>query len=252
MLIPPRVMQELVCAIAKAASLPELNAIVTTLPQKGGLQHVVYHYLGGSFHGEPAVPGFTSYPEEWVNQYLANDYAQIDPVVQRGLRSMLPFEWSELTLERPEQQEIFIHAKKFDLGAAGLSIPICGLDGERALFSVTSDKPDTFNGPMRVCYIKDYQLLAVYVHESFMRLNGLLPVERLVLSHREKECLALAAKSLLGKEIAHQLKMSEPAVRLYLRVARHKLGAASVSGAVAVAKLRGFIVGYFLFLSAVG
>lgn len=205
------------------------------------MQHVVYHYLGGSFHAPPKVLGFTTYSKDWVNQYLANDYAQIDPVVQRGLRTILPFEWSELKIDRPEQQEIFIQSQKFDLGAAGLSIPICGLDGEKALFSVTSSQADTFNGPMRVCYIRDYQLLAVYVHESFMRLNDLLPEERLVLSHREKECLLLASQGLLGKEIAHQLKMSEPAVRLYLRVARHKLGAASVSSAIIAAKARGFI-----------
>ena len=241
MLVPPRVMPELVCAIANASSLLELKESVTLVPSMGDLQHVVYHYLGDPQHPPPPEPGFTTYPDAWVQCYLANDYARIDPVIQRGLRSILPFEWSELKITTPEQQKLFADSQAFDLGASALSIPLCGLAGERAVFTITGRNADTFNGPIRISYIRDYQLVATYVHQRFVRLRNLVPEEHFALSQREKECLKLASESLLGKEIAHRLKLSEPVVRLYLRVARHKLGTTDTGRAVAIAKQRGLI-----------
>lgn len=232
-------MQELICKIANAASLRELEDVVANLPQKNCLQHVSYHYLGGPNHPPPALPGFTTYPIEWVQIYLDNNYQNVDPVVQRATRSILPFEWSELTIDTPEQQKLFADSQAFDLGAAALSIPICGHEGELALFTITSQKSDAFHGPDRSAVIRDYRLLGVYVHESFARLHALSSVQKPEISEPEINCLRLAACSLLGKEIAHQLKLSEPAVRLYLRVVRHKLGVATTTDAVKVAKQRG-------------
>lgn len=241
MLIPPRIMQDLIAAIVESKTLPELKAIMAVLPLKSGLQHAVYHYLGTPAKPLLDIPGFATYPDEWVNRYLENGYVQVDPVVRRGLRSILPFEWSELTIDTPEQKKLFTEAQEFDLGKAALSLPVRGLGGENALFTITSEAPDTFSGPQRVNYVRDYQVLGVYVHESFARLNKLIPEQTMELSRRETQCLKLASEGLLGKEIAHRLKLSEPAVRLYLRIARHKLGASSTSGAVALGVRRGLI-----------
>lgn len=241
MLIPPRVMQELVCAIANANSLLEIKESVTLVPSMGDLQHVVYHYLGGPAHPQPPLPGFTTYPDEWVQCYLANNYAKIDPVIQRAMRSILPFEWSELTITAPEQQKLFAESKAHNLGESGLTLPICGLEGERAHFTITGRNVDTFSGPIRVSYVRDYQLLGMCIHQRFVKLHNLVAKENPSFSQREVECLKLAAQGFLGKEIAHKLKLSEPAVRLYLRIARHKLWASNTCRAVGVAKERGII-----------
>ncbi|ATJ90599.1 hypothetical protein HK16_12195 [Acetobacter senegalensis] len=110
----PVALQDMLTAITQAASLQDLDHVVGTLPQKGGLFHVVYHYLGDL---GPKVadlpPGFATYPEEWVTRYLQQDYAQVDPVVRRARESLLPFEWRELNVESADQQKLLNDARDF-------------------------------------------------------------------------------------------------------------------------------------------
>jgi len=53
-------------------------------------------------------------------------------------------------------------------------------------------------------------------------------------SVRESEVLALLSKGMRPKQIAHSLKISESAVRLYLKNARNKLGAKTKEEAIAL------------------
>ena len=238
----PVALQDMLTAITRATSLQDLNHVVSTLPQKGGLFHVVYHYLGVL---GPKVadlpPGFATYPEEWVTRYLQQDYAQVDPVVRRGRESLLPFEWGEVTVESADQQKLLDEARDFDLGQAALSLPVRGVEGQNALFTITSTDPAAFAGPNRMAYVRDYQAIGVYLHEAFVRLAHVAQEAALELSQPERNCLKLAADGLLGKDIAHYLKLPEAAVRLYLRIARHKLAATCTGSAVTIARQQGLI-----------
>lgn len=238
----PVVLQEMLTEITQAASLPELNTIVQSLPQKGGLFHIVYHYMGDLGREEGNLqPGFTTYPEEWITHYLRKGYMEVDPVVHLGKEAMLPFEWRDLSIENTAQKKLFDDAHDFGLGKAALSLPVRGVEGQTALFTITSTDPAAFAGVNRMAYVRDYQTIGVYVHEAFARLAHVAQEAALDLSQPERDCLKLAAEGLLGKDIARSLKLPEPAVRLYLRVARHKLAATCTSRAAEVARQRGLI-----------
>lgn len=54
------------------------------------------------------------------------------------------------------------------------------------------------------------------------------------LSHREMQCLSLAADGIVSKQIAAEMNISEKTVELHLARARHKLGARTTTQAVAI------------------
>lgn len=232
--ILPTALQQLVQAITQARTLEELSAALLSIPEKCNMLHVVYYFAGSGSHFL-APDNFTSttYPPEWQTRYYTQDYLHGDPVVQRGLQNGLPFEWHELEIEKGSVgYKILMEGLDFSLGQSALSIPLSGVDGSRGLFAVTSADAHKFDGLARVGAARDYQMLANYVHEAYLRITAFQASGVMDLSEEEKSCLKLAADGLLGAEITRRLRLSEPVVRLCLRVARHKLGAATTDGAI--------------------
>ncbi|KXV75086.1 hypothetical protein AD953_08925, partial [Acetobacter malorum] len=242
-LLPGKALQGLVSAITRAQSLEELSAALQTLPEKCNMNNVVYYFAGsGKAFLNPDGFTCTTYPREWQERYYNQNYLLIDPVVQRGLHNGLPFEWRDLKIEKGTQAySMLMEGLDYSLGNAALSIPLLGTDGSRGLFAITSNDSHKFEGLARVSYVRDYQMLANYVHEAYLRITAFQTNGVMDLSREEKDCLKLAAEGLLGHEIAHKLKLSEPVVRLCLRVARHKLGAATTDIAILNANQFGVI-----------
>nr|WP_298795848.1 autoinducer binding domain-containing protein [uncultured Acetobacter sp.] len=241
--ILPSALQTLVTAITQAQSLEELSAILQALPQQCGMLNVVYYFAGDS--NKPLNPDnfvSTTYPKEWQERYYTKNYLEIDPVAQQGLQHGLPFEWRELEIEKGTLgYKIIMEGMDFNLGLSALSIPLWGVDGSRGLFAVTSADPHKFDGLARVNCARDYQMLASFVHEAYIRISAFQTRGIIELSGEEKACLKLAAEGLLGRDIARKLKLPDPVVRLCLRVVRHKLGAATTDMAIQNAARLGVI-----------
>src|ERR1700692_2590929 len=60
----------------------------------------------------------TTYPSSWVEQYCANRYDRIDPVIARSIATTLPFAWSadrsDPTLTN-KQKRLFEEASEFGI-----------------------------------------------------------------------------------------------------------------------------------------
>ena len=226
-------------AVGDPSDLPQFFERVT---QTYGLASVAYLGAGfgkGQQRHEPYVTA--TYSLDWIERYKAERYVAIDPVVQIGMRRMLPIDWRDFGSTSEAVRRFFGEAMEFGVGRQGLSIPIHGRHGDKALFSVTSNATDEDWRGQRKQFTRDFQLLAMHVHAMLLELEG-TPVPDVKLSPRERECLLWIAEGKTAWECSVILGLSLHTVRCYLESARHKLGASSNTHAVAKATKAGLLL----------
>ncbi|MBA89075.1 MAG: LuxR family transcriptional regulator [Phyllobacteriaceae bacterium] len=214
--------------LTDATGIPELLGRLLDIY---GLKTVAY--LGSGVTAQPGQSPYlaVTYSNEWVDHYKAQRFVDIDPTVQIGMRRMLPIDWDEFDRADEDVRRLFGEAKEFGLGRRGISLPVHGQHGDRALVSITSDASDRDWRYLRLHYMRDFQMLALHMHQAILRLEG-KTVEQARLSPRERECLLWVAEGKTAWETAVILGLSEHTVRCYLESARHKLGAANNTHAV--------------------
>lgn len=194
--------------------------------------------FGGRRDADPLVA--VTYSFDWVSRYRARQYQHIDPAIQIGMRRLLPMDWSEFKMRNREVRTLFGEASEFGLGKNGLTVPVHGRAGERALFLVTSDIARGDWQQLRQIYMRDFQVLAAHLNSLVTRLEG-ADLLQTGLSRRERECLEWVAEGKTGWEISVILGLSERTVRSYLESARYKLGASSNAQAATKALSAGLL-----------
>jgi DNA-binding CsgD family transcriptional regulator len=134
-------------------------------------------------------------------------------------------------------------AREHGLGNQGWSVPIWGPSGEFAMFSVNHEASDAEWADYTRRSAKSLLLVSHLVHQQARRIlddeTGPITAE---LSPREREVLARLSYGESRAQVADALQISENTLRAYVDSARHKLGAANVTHAVALATSRGMIV----------
>lgn len=122
-------------------------------------------------------------------------------------------------------------------------MPIWGPSGEFALFSVNHQADDATWAEFTRRKAKDILLTAHLVHQQTTRiLNEEVDPPTADLSPREREALAQLSVGSSRASVADSLNISENTLRAYIDSARHKLGAANVTHAVALALAKGIIL----------
>lgn len=86
----------------------------------------------------------TSYPNEWLDHYFANQYHKIDPVFEKGRKGFLPFEWGEGVafpgqMDTPEKEEMLEQAKEYNI-YRGITVPLGTNENTKAVFTLTFGK----------------------------------------------------------------------------------------------------------------
>ncbi len=209
-----------------------LAEVLAKLLDVYGLKSVAYLGSGVADRPEDGPYLAVTYSPEWVEHYKAARFVSVDPAIQVGLRRLLPIDWSEFDRENDKVRRLFGEASEFGLGRHGISLPVHGRHGDRALLSITSDAGEKDWRRLRLQYMRDFQVLALHMHQAILRLAGGRPIEQTSLSPRERECLLWVAEGKTYWETAMILGLSEHTVRCYLESARHKLGAANNTHAV--------------------
>lgn len=175
-----------------------------------------------------------TYSTEWVDHYKRQRYVEIDPVVHMGMRRLLPLDWDEFGRPEGALKTFFGEASEFGLGHRGLTIPVHGRGSDRGLFTITSDVSERVWRRDKLEFLRDFQVIAVSLHEKVLELEG-LAVSRPRLSPRELECLHWASEGKTAWASAVILGLSEHTVRCYLESTRYKLNACSNMHAVSIA-----------------
>lgn len=206
----------------------------------GRLGYRWFAYLGFS---EPALKVLSSYPSSWAQQYIEHRYEDIDPVVGLARSSQRTFQWDRRTLRLPSasQQRFFAEAAKFGIHS-GATVPIRGGFGRFAAFTLAGNVDAVVEArPVEV--MDTLQLAALYYHSHvYAKLQlGLTRLAEAPLTQRERQCLAWAARGKKMPETATILGITTRTVVFHLENARSKLGASTVTQAVAEASHRGLI-----------
>jgi LuxR family transcriptional regulator, activator of conjugal transfer of Ti plasmids len=183
---------------------------------------------------DPA-PYLTTYPARWVTRYLHEHYHEIDPVVLQARRCTTPFHWDCQTpspAASEDERRFLGDAEEFGV-ECGLTFPIH--DGRRhpALLSFAYRRRQ---GPLSANIEKHLHLAALYFHvHARHKLAASAKPPFPLLSRAEASCLQWIARGKRSAYIAEMLDLSQHAVLWHLRGAKRKLGATTLSQAVAAA-----------------
>lgn len=223
---------DLLTEIDQLIEAPAFSDLLSRLLKIYGLESIAY--IGSGFGDWPNRGPYlaVTYSPEWVERYKSERFVEIDPAIQIGLRRMLPIDWEGFDRSDKRVRRLFGEASEFGLGHHGISLPVHGRYGDRALVSITSDAGDRDWQRLRLEYMRDFQVLALHMHQAILRLEGGQTIEHASLSPRERECLLWIAEGKTYWETAVILGLSEHTVRCYLESARHRLGAANNTHAV--------------------
>jgi LuxR family transcriptional regulator, activator of conjugal transfer of Ti plasmids len=206
----------------------------TTLDQYG---FPCFAYLSFAQRGDDDdTLAITSYPSPWVQQYCANRYDRIDPVIARSIATTLPFAWSSDQFETDltnKQKGFLEEAREFGI-RHGVTFPIHDRQGKVATLTLaTCGSRSAFDGRVEQ-YRHELHLIAIYLHAQLRNVTPapIAPI-RPCLTQRERSCLQWAARGKSALDTAEIISVSRRTVVFHTENAKRKLGVATVQQAVA-------------------
>lgn len=223
----------------QATTLEELQTLILDLRDLYDVEHLVYH----SVNAKGDQYAVLTYEDPWVDHYIAQHYERIDPVVIGCFQSLGPVDWKELDWSSKSARRFLAEAVDSRVGNQGLSVPIRGPGGQFALFTINDRGSDDSWARYSDEFRRDLILIGHYVNTRAQEIEqgaALNPVQPL--SPREIDALTLLAMGYSRAHAADSLKISEHTLRVYIEGARHKLGSANTTHAVASALSRGLIL----------
>ncbi len=220
--------------IGAVASATDATELLNTIVKAYGLETAAFLTVRPVYE-EPSQPFYvTTYSPDWVKRYIDKRFFDIDPVLLDGLRAVTLVDWKEIDLSDKSVRTFFGEAREHGVGKHGVTIPVRGADGERGILSVTSNENAAGWQAFLKSHVRDFQPLAGELHNAIRRIQG-RPLHPTACSDREIECLKWYARGEKVKRTAEILSLSPRTVRFHLDLARAKLGAKSLTHAVAIA-----------------
>ncbi|MBZ0261357.1 MAG: autoinducer binding domain-containing protein, partial [Hyphomicrobiales bacterium] len=86
-----RIFRTFIDSLNSNADVPALRTAMTEIAAALDLGTFAYLFAGSQSDAE--VKLISNYPTAWTSHYLANGYEEIDPVIDRVVRTREPFQW---------------------------------------------------------------------------------------------------------------------------------------------------------------
>ncbi len=225
--------------LSQVRTLDELNLSIHALRDALNVEHIVYHSVNSTGEQYAAL----TYSPDWVERYIEEDYARIDPVVQGCYRRFVPVDWKSLDWTGKVQRNFLGEAIDAGVGNQGFSIPIRGPSGQFAMFTVSDRATDERWERYTSEHMRSLILAAHFVNQKALEMErGTDTVPQKALSPRETDTLRMLAMGYSRAQAADVMTISEHTLRVYLESARNKLGALNTTHAVARALTLGLII----------
>ncbi|MDT8388360.1 MAG: LuxR family transcriptional regulator [Thiogranum sp.] len=235
---------DLIEALSSAGTVDELHTVCSRLCEDYGFERFIYGSRIPTSFVKPYFIFISGYPKAWRDHYTQNNYMVVDPTVVYCAENITPMLWdgrSVLHDPTPEVQRFMSEAQDFGI-SSGISFPVHSAQGDFAMLSLASEL-QVINRPMIDQVLPVGQLFTAYLHEAVRRVfdSDVLPLTRVELTQREKECLLWVTEGKTNWETSRILNISERTVVFHLQNIQTKLGVSNRHQAVARAVAQGFI-----------
>jgi DNA-binding CsgD family transcriptional regulator len=226
-------------AMERTKTLDDLHALVKRLRDLYQVEHIVYHSVSGTGDQYAVL----TYDPLWVDRYITEGYARIDPVVLGCFQRFTPVNWKDLDWTGKPVKRFLGEAVENGVGNQGFSVPIRGPNGQFALLSANDRAGDAEWAAFFEEFQADLLLIAHFLNTKALELEHRGAVQPgPSLSPREVDVMTLLALGQSRAQAADHLHISEHTLRAYLESARAKLGGMNTTHAVAMALSRGLIM----------
>jgi DNA-binding CsgD family transcriptional regulator len=187
----------------------------------------------------------SNFPRDWVVEYDGGNYREIDPVNQFSKRAWLPFIWGKredlACLPRDSRALMEAAGRKFGM-RMGISLPAHGPGGEYLVLTMSTSEGEPRLADLVRQNYNLLQLIAPTVHATAMqRFLPQSPLNDVILTEGERECLSWTARGKTSWEIAHIISRSKATVEYHLQKAMRKLNAVTKAQAAALALKHGLL-----------
>ena len=177
----------------------------------------------------------TSYPDDWMKHYTANNFSLIDPVTHRCLTSRIPFFWFDTTarLDRLSASlRMMNEAADAGLGD-GIGISLRGDGAELVGVGIARSSLPASERNQDYGFLYGAHFLSTCLHETYRDLT--VKSARAAFTTREHDILSWAAEGKTDDEIGMILHISTRTVRFHLTSIFQKMGANGRTYAIAKA-----------------
>lgn len=236
---------ELIDLLSKAKTVEDIHVLCATFCEQFEFDRFLYGARIPTSFVKPYFIFVNGYPGEWRTRYTAKGYMAIDPTVTHCATHVTPISWDQIGPQEAQNEQIFRfmgEAREFGLNS-GVSFPIHSAQGEFAMLNLASSK-NLVQAKSSILEAMPYaSLFSAYLHEAVRRVfeQQALPLSRVRLTNREKQCLLWAAEGKTTWETSHILGVSERTVHFHLQNAAEKLKVVRRQQAVARAVSLGLI-----------
>jgi LuxR family transcriptional regulator, quorum-sensing system regulator SolR len=222
-------------ADSSAELLKELAAIVRDL----GFEYCSYVLRMPFPMSQPSVTWASTYPAHWLEHYFANNYLEIDPLIQRTSREMSPVVWSD---DLFESQPAFWEEARAHGIRHGWALATHGKYMTTGMLSLARSHQTVTEAELA-----ETEMQMVWLSHTIHGLIGaiemrrLLPVFEIELTAREREVLRWSAAGKTAEAIGRILGISERTVTFHITSSLTKLDVTNKTQAVAKALLLGML-----------
>ncbi len=180
-------------------------------------------------HGLDTMPLVNSFPDDFVEAYISQNFLAIDPVVECAFHRVMPYRWRQVGELKPlTPGETHYLQQLDDAGIVdGVAVPLFGPNGTIGFagFGMQRGRVDLTHEEMLMLQHKAFHLYTTYLDQ------GDQPIQP-HLSPREREVLSWVAAGKSNTVIADILKISDHTVDSLLRRAYRKLNVTTRTAAV--------------------
>lgn len=232
-----------ILAIDTASDLDGILTILQKQIRKFGFDSFTYWLRWSNADAKEPIY-ISTYPEQFINHYIANDFQSHDMVGRLSTQKNTPFKWTELSEQysiTKMQNVLFDDSRAVGLTSGG-SIPIHGPNQVQATFSVVSDVDAKEFDRLFHYHRHELHIIGTYAHERIMRLDLDSSINSLTLTARETEILTWVSRGKTYWEIGMILSIQEDTVKKYMQRIFALLQVSNNTHAVAKAIINGLII----------